>query len=79
VQGVGFRYFVRDLAARAGLAGWVANRPDGSVECVAQGPRPELERLLDALREGPPWADVSTVEVDWLPPGSDLDGFGVAG
>lgn len=65
VQGVGFRYFVRDLADRGGLAGWVRNRPDGAVECLLQGPRPELDRVLERLREGPPWARVSAVEVGW--------------
>ena len=39
VQGVGFRYFVQRCAWEEQLAGWVRNRPDGAVECVAQGPR----------------------------------------
>jgi acylphosphatase len=79
VQGVGFRYFVRDVAGGAGLAGWVRNRADGAVEVLAQGPRPELDRLVDALREGPPWAEVTAVEVDWGPAGTDLDEFRVVG
>ncbi len=53
VQGVGFRYFVLDRATALGLVGWVANEPDGSVRCVAEGPRTDLETLLAALTEGP--------------------------
>ncbi len=45
VQGVGFRWFVLDAARRHGLRGWVANEPDGSVRCVAEGPREDLEAL----------------------------------
>jgi acylphosphatase len=62
VQGVGFRFFVSRLAARLGLAGWVANQPDGSVQVVAEGLAPALEELADALHRGPPGADVSAVE-----------------
>jgi acylphosphatase len=77
VQGVGFRYFVSDLAAEAGLAGWVRNCQDGSVECVAQGARPAVENLLRQLRGGPPWAEVGDVEVSWEEPDPDLKGFRV--
>lgn len=65
VQGVGYRYFVRLQAGRLGIDGWVANRPDGGVACRAEGPRGDLERFLDALREGPPGAYVERVDVSW--------------
>ena len=67
VQGVGFRYFVISLAMRLGLTGWVSNEQDGSIRCVAEGPRPDLEPLLEALREGPSSAIVEYVSEDWLP------------
>ena len=67
VQGVGFRYFSRREAAGAGLTGWVANRADGSVEVVAEGPRDVLERFAAALRVGPPGASVREMEVLWSP------------
>ncbi len=67
VQGVGFRYFVIEAADRLGLGGWVANEPDGSLRCVAEGPRPQLETLLGLLREGPRGAWVDDVEVTWGP------------
>ena len=38
VQGVGYRYFVREIASAAGLAGSARNLPDGRVEVVAEGP-----------------------------------------
>ena len=50
VQGVGFRWFVLDVARDLDLAGWVANEADGSVRCVAEGPRPALEALLASWR-----------------------------
>jgi acylphosphatase len=78
VQGVGFRYFVLARARGSGIRGWVRNRGDGSVECVAEGPRPRLEKLLGELREGPRGAEVSDVEVDWQPARGDLPEFRVA-
>ena len=79
VQGVGFRFFVVRRAGELGLRGWVANRPDGSVETVAEGPRPQLERLVEALRQGPPGAEVDGVDVSWQQPKGDLSGFIIAG
>lgn len=67
VQGVGFRYFVLSEAGRLGLTGWVSNEQDGSVACVAEGPRDDLELFLDALKEGPAMAIVEYVAEDWLP------------
>jgi acylphosphatase len=79
VQGVGFRYFVVRRAKDAGLVGWVRNRSDGAVECLAEGPRPALERLLDQLRQGPRPAEVSEVDVEWQPSCGDLREFIVTG
>ena len=61
VQGVGYRAFVLDRARSAGLTGWVANRDDGTVELVAEGPAETIDRLLLDLREGPPAARVDAV------------------
>jgi acylphosphatase len=59
VQGVGFRWFVRERARRLGLSGWVRNLPDGSVEVVAAGDDGQLELLKEQLRVGPPGAVVN--------------------
>jgi len=73
VQGVGFRWFVREAARRAGLAGWVRNHADGRVEIAASGPEPAIGDLLSAARRGPPGARVDHIselpltELDDLP------------
>ena len=51
VQGVGFRYTVRNLAARFRVTGFVKNLPDGGVQLVAEGPPEEIEKLLSAVRQ----------------------------
>ncbi|MGD8485477.1 MAG: acylphosphatase [Chloroflexota bacterium] len=75
VQGVGFRWFVEREAARLGLAGWVANRADGSVEVVAEGPDERLGQLVLLLREGPSGSSVSEVEVRHEPARGNILGF----
>ncbi len=62
VQGVGFRWYIRAEAERLGLAGWVRNRPNGSVEVAADGPQDAREAFLAAVRRGPPSAVVAAVE-----------------
>jgi acylphosphatase len=77
VHGIGYRYFVISNAMRLGLTGWVSNEQDGSVRCVAEGPRADLELLLDALREGPAMAIVEYVSEDWLPYTGHWGSFGI--
>lgn len=62
VQGVGFRWFVRQQARALGLSGWVRNCGDGSVEVLAVGDHMGLEHLRGLLRQGPPGARVSDVD-----------------
>jgi acylphosphatase len=62
VQGVGFRWFVREEARRLGLSGWVTNLPSGQVEVRAGGERASLERLRRAIHVGPAGAQVDVVE-----------------
>jgi acylphosphatase len=75
VQGVGFRWFVQRAAADLGLDGWVMNRPDRSVELVAEGPTDRLEALLAVVREGSPASSVSSVEVSRSAARGGLHGF----
>ena len=77
VHGVGFRYFVIQEAQALGLVGWVANMADGSVACVAEGPRDRLQQLLQRLREGPAAAIVTNVAVSWVPARGGFGSFGV--
>ncbi|MFL5605387.1 MAG: acylphosphatase [Gemmatimonadaceae bacterium] len=62
VQGVGFRWFVREEARRLGLSGWVTNLAGGDVEVAAGGEASSLERLRRALQVGPAGAQVERVE-----------------
>ena len=75
VQGVGFRWFVLDAACRLELRGWVANEADGSVRCVAEGPRAALDALLRELATGPLGAGVERVVPRWGPAGGTLGPF----
>lgn len=79
VQGVGFRYSTQRTARGLGLAGWVRNRPDGSVELWAQGRSADVERLVTYVRRGPRGAQVTTVRVQSVSPKPGLTGFAVTG
>ena len=63
VQGVFFRASVRAGAEAQGLAGWVRNRADGTVEACFEGPRDAVEALVAYCREGSEGAQVSRLEV----------------
>jgi acylphosphatase len=63
VQGVGFRWYVVEIARELGLAGWVKNRPDGNLELAAAGSRDALDKLKAAVREGPRGARIEEVRV----------------
>jgi acylphosphatase len=75
VQGVGFRYFVLREAMDLELTGWVANGLDGSVRCVAEGPRPQLATLLHLLEAGPPSASIERVDAAWGPASGGFRSF----
>jgi acylphosphatase len=77
VQGVGFRWFVHDAAAREGVHGWVRNCPDGSVEALIEGDVEAVDRVERALRRGPAGARVEDVEVDERTPTSRPTGFSI--
>ena len=72
VQGVGFRWFVSRTAQRLRLVGWVANRDDGAVEVVAAGDPGRLGEMEDALKRGPPAAQVARVDKAEYPHDMDL-------
>ena len=78
VQGVGFRWFVRERARALGLTGWVRNTPDGAVEVFAVGNDEALRRLRALLRSGPSGARVSQIEDQQAQPSiAALDPFGI--
>ena len=78
VQGVAYRYFTQDAASRLGLAGWVRNLPDGSVEAQIAGPAGKIEALRGQLRQGPPMSRVDAIAEEELPYGTELPpGFSI--
>jgi acylphosphatase len=68
VQGVFFRNEAQGRARTRGVAGWVRNDPDGSVEALFEGPREAVESLVDWCRRGPRGAQVDDVRVAWEDP-----------
>ena len=78
MQGVFFRAETRDRAASLGLAGWVRNNPDGSVEAVFEGERDRVESMVEWCRKGPAHAQVENVDVGWEEPQGHA-GFTVSG
>ena len=76
VQGVFFRDTVRREAEPRGVAGWVRNRRDGTVEAVFEGPQDGLEAMIELCRRGPRGARVESVAVE-EEPAEGLSGFEV--
>ena len=68
VQGVFFRQSCRREAVNAGVAGWVRNNADGTVEAVFEGEEAAVQRVVMWMRVGPPSAEVTAVEVTQEPP-----------
>ena len=79
VQGVGFRWFVEHAAVQLGVAGWVRNRGDGSVEVLASGTREQLHKLYGELLKGPRASRVEKVEVEDAAPDTNLKSFRIEG
>ena len=63
VQGVGFRFYMQRKALELGVAGWVRNRPDSSVEALVQGSPDAVAAMIAWARRGPASAAVSEVTI----------------
>jgi acylphosphatase len=63
VQGVGYRYWTERVAGELGLSGWVRNRRDGTVEALFSGPPDEVVQMIERCRDGPPSAQVTSVDI----------------
>jgi len=78
VQGVCYRMDARDLADQLGITGWVRNRPDGTVEVLAEADELKLKQFLAWCRQGPPHGQVSGVEESYAEATGEFDGFRIA-
>ena len=77
VQGVGFRWYTREVARRLSVRGYVRNRYDRTVEVVAEGPERALRDLLAYLKVGPSAASVQHVDARWSPSSGRFHSFEV--
>jgi acylphosphatase len=76
VQGVFFRQWTVGQARELGVAGWVRNCPDGTVEAHLSGDEQAVTQLIERMRRGPPAAEVEQMRVNEVP-AEDVDGFEV--
>ncbi|WP_375186785.1 acylphosphatase [Sphingobium yanoikuyae] len=74
VQGVFYRNWTVETASSLGLAGWVRNRMDGSVEALVQGEADMVDRFVTLTQDGPPAAKVARIEAANAPVEA-LNGF----
>jgi acylphosphatase len=78
VQGVGFRAYVEYGARQiSGLGGWVRNVGYDTVEAVAEGERPQVERFIQMMKDGPSASRVDESKVEWEEPTGEFMQFGV--
>ncbi|GAA4323990.1 acylphosphatase [Flaviaesturariibacter amylovorans] len=77
VQGVFYRATAHEVAEQLGLAGWVRNRADGSVEALAQGTDEQVEAFITWCHQGPRRAVVTGVQVEEVPAKEAMRGFEV--
>jgi acylphosphatase len=78
VQGVGFRAHVEYSARQiGGLTGWVRNVGYDTVEAVIEGEKGKVDRLIDAIKQGPRASRVDDANVEWEAPTGEFLEFGV--
>jgi acylphosphatase len=75
VQGVNFRYYTKQEALGLGLVGWVRNKPDGSVEAVAEGDEGVLKKFLEWCTHGPSSSRVTKLDSQWAPATGEFSDF----
>jgi acylphosphatase len=78
VQGVGFRSFAHYKAFMLSIKGYVANRWDGKLEVIAEGPLDKLEEFLKELKRGPVSARVQEVDVKFESPTGEFSDFSIS-
>jgi acylphosphatase len=82
VQGVGYRFWVKEQAETLGLRGWIQNEPDRSVAALFVGSEAAVGEMVAALKDGPPAAivaDVTSALAEGSAETGDLEGFHITG
>lgn len=67
VQGIGYRYFVREVAKNLNLKGWVKNNMDGSVEIEVSGSLDTIEKFINDIKTKHRWAKIHKIIDETLP------------
>jgi len=75
VQGVFFRYETKRNAENLGVRGCIRNLPDGRVECVFEGEKENIEKILEFCKHGPPGANVTDIKINWEDYRDEFDNF----
>ncbi|MFH1148125.1 MAG: acylphosphatase [Pseudomonadota bacterium] len=75
VQGVFFRQSTWEEARRFGVKGWVRNKRDGTVEAVFEGEENPVREMVEWCHQGPPYAVVRSVDLEWEDYQGEVDGF----
>lgn len=79
VTGVGFRFSaIREARRYTGLRGYIRNRDHSTVECMVQGPEPDVSQFVEWLKTGPRSARVREADVEIVTPGQELPPFKIA-
>jgi acylphosphatase len=78
VQGVGFRWTVKNLARGYDVIGWVKNLPDGRVEMLAGGEAAEVDAFIEAIEESDLKSHIKKVDVHLIPPLTGVQGFDIS-
>ena len=77
VQGVFFRFFVKEKALQEGIKGWVRNRPDNSVEALFEGEKNKINKMIEWCKIGPPAASVREIDIKWEKYEGELKSFAI--
>lgn len=77
VQGVFFRAFLKKTADSLGIKGWARNKPNGTVEAVAEGSKEQLDKFLEKCSKGPQMADVLEIRRAWEEPTGEFTDFSI--
>jgi acylphosphatase len=75
VQGVGYRQFVKKVAQKDSLKGWVKNISGGRVEIGLIGPKEKIEKALSLFKKGPFLSEIKDMKVEWEDKEPDFKGF----